>query len=128
MARVARLRRLIDAVLTDCVLASNRLSSGACVKPIIGESLDKLGLRLGFSGHGGVRRTSDLSLTVPAGAHHAGRSHHAPARRCLTARQEVRTLLDDSRSTSAAGAVRLPAAQGLALRDHLLETYEIPDT
>ncbi len=50
MVREARrLRQSVDAVLTGWVVVRNRLSLlGACVKPIIHESLNELGLRLGF--------------------------------------------------------------------------------
>jgi chromosome partitioning protein len=50
MVREARrLRQSVDGDLPDWVVARNRLSLlGSCVKPIICESLNELGLRLGF--------------------------------------------------------------------------------
>ena len=134
--KARRLRRSVDGALTDWVVARNRLSLlGACVKPIICESLNELGLSLGFrviEGFAeraiyrelfprGLTALDDLEVIMPC---------TEPDPLCLIARQEVRTLLDSLRlPLDERGRRRAAArAQWLASRDNPLDTHDILDT
>jgi len=134
--KARRLRRSVDGALTDWVVVRNRLSLlGACVKPIICEGLNELGLRLGFrvmEGFAeraiyrelfprGLTALDDLEVIMPC---------TEPDPLCLIARQEVRTLLDSLRlPLDERGRRRAAArAQWLASRDNPLDTHDILDT
>src|SRR5713101_1816508 len=98
-----RLRRSVDAVLTGWVVVRNRLSLlGACVKPIICESLNELGLNLGFRVTEGFAERAIYRELFPRGLTALDDLDDImpctePDPLCLIARQEVRTLLDSLR-------------------------------
>jgi chromosome partitioning protein len=101
MVRYARRqRRIVDGGLTDWIVVRNRLALlGSRNKKMVGECLDRLGLRLGFRGIEGFservvfREFFPLGLTALDELDEAtlgqkpNLSHHA-------ARQEVRLLID----------------------------------
>ncbi len=134
--KARRLRQSVDGALTDWVVARNRLSLlGACVKPIICESLNDLGLRLGFrviEGFAeraiyrelfprGLTALDDLEVIMPC---------TEPDPLCLIARQEVRALLDTLRlPLDERGRRRAAArAQWFASRHNPLDTHDILGT
>ena len=131
-----RLRRSVDAVLSDWVVARNRLSLlGACVKPIICEGLNELGLRLGFRVMEGFAERAIYRELFPRGLTALDDLDDImpctePDPLCLTARQEVRTLLDSLRlPLDERGRRRAAArAQWFASRDNPLDTHDILDT
>ncbi len=137
MVREARrLRQSVDGALTDWVVARNRLSLlGACVKPIICESLNELGLRLGFRVTEGFADRAIYRELFPRGLTALDDLEDImpcvePDSLCLIARQEVRTLLDSLRLPLDERGRRRAAARAewFASRDNPLETHDILDT
>jgi len=137
MVREARrLRRSVDGALTDWVVARNRLSLlGTCVKPIICESLNELGLRLGFRVTEGFADRAIYRELFPRGLTALDDLEDImpcvePDSLCLIARQEVRTLLDSLRLPLDERGRRRAAvrAEWFASRDNPLETHDILDT
>src|SRR5215831_7593085 len=101
MAREARRqRRLVDGGLTDWVVIRNRLSTvGSRNKRLVGESLNELGLRLGFRLAEGFAERVVYREFFPRGLTALDNLDEAtlgvrPNLSHVTARQEVRTLLD----------------------------------
>jgi len=101
MARHARRqRRIIDGMLTDWVVVRNRLSVlGSRNKRTIGESLNELGLRLGFRVAEGFAERVVYREFFPRGITALDNLDQAtlgvrPNVSHVTARQEVRALLD----------------------------------
>src|SRR6266581_2414989 len=137
MVREARrLRQSVDGTLIDWVVVRNRLSLlGSCIKPIIRESLNELGLRLGFRTTEGFAERAIYRELFPRGLTALDDLDEImpctePDPLCLTARQEVRTLLDTLRlPLDERGRRRAAArAQWFASCDNPLDTHEILDT
>ncbi len=134
--KARRLRRSVDGAMTDWVVARNRLPLlGACVKPIICEGLNELGLRLGFRVTEGFAERAIYRELFPRGLTALDDLDEImpctePDPLCLTARQEVRTLLDTLRlPLDERGRRRAAArAQWFASCDNPLDTHEILDT
>ena len=135
MVRYARRqRRIVDGGLTDWIVVRNRLALlGSRNKKLVGECLDRLGLRLGF------RATEGFSVRVvfreffPHGLTALDTLDEATAIRPnlshLTARQEVRALIDalklpiDEKGRRRAAA----RAEWLASQDRPLEVDDLLD-
>jgi chromosome partitioning protein len=137
MVREARrLRQSVDGTLIDWVVVRNRLSLlGSCIKPIIRESLNELGLRLGFRTTEGFAERAIYRELFPRGLTALDDLDEImpctePDPLCLTARQEVRTLLDTLRlPLDERGRRRAAArAQWFASHDNPLDTHDILDT
>src|SRR3989475_4316154 len=101
MAREARRqRRLVDGGLTDWVVIRNRLSTlGSRNKRLVGESLNELGLRLGFRLAEGFGERVVYREFFPRGLTALDNLDEAtlgvrPNLSHVTARQEVRTLIE----------------------------------
>src|SRR6266542_1005578 len=134
--KARRLRQSVDGALTDWVVARNRLSlRGACVKPIICESLNELGLRLGFRVTEGFAERAIYRELFPRGLTALDDLEDImpctePDPLSLTIRQEVRALLDSLRlPLDERGRRRAAArAQWSASRDNPLDTHDILGT
>jgi chromosome partitioning protein len=134
MARQARRqRRLVDGGLTDWIVIRNRLSSlGSRNKRLIGESLNELGLRLGFRVIAGFAERVVYREFFPRGLTALDHLDKAtlgtkPNLSHATARQEVRSLIDtlklplDERGRRRAAA----RAEWSASFDKPLDTHDI---
>jgi chromosome partitioning protein len=134
MAREARRqRRLVDGGLTDWVVIRNRLSTlGSRNKRLVGESLNELGLRLGFRLAEGFGERVVYREFFPRGLTALDNLDEAtlgvrPNLSHVTARQEVRTLIEalklplDERGRRRAAA----RAEWFASLDKPLETHDI---
>src|SRR5207302_380471 len=134
MARQARRqRRIVDGGLTDWIVVRNRLSILASRnKRLIGESLNELGLRLGFRVAEGFAERVVYREFFPRGLTAFDELDEAtlgvrPNLSHVTARQEVRTLIDalklplDERGRRRAAA----RAEWFASVDKPLETHDI---
>jgi len=134
MAREARRqRRLVDGGLTDWVVIRNRLSTlGSRNKRLVGESLNELGLRLGFRLAEGFAERVVYREFFPRGLTALDNLDEAtlgvrPNLSHVTARQEVRTLIEalklplDERGRRRAAA----RAEWFASLDKPLETHDI---
>lgn len=134
MAREARRqRRLVDGGLTDWVVIRNRLSTlGSRNKRLVGESLNELGLRLGFRLAEGFAERVVYRELFPHGLTALDNLDEAtlgvrPNLSHVTARQEVRTLIEalklplDERGRRRAAA----RAEWFASLDKPLETHDI---
>ena len=131
-----RQRRIVDGGLTDWIVVRNRLALlGSRNKKLVGECLDRLGLRLGFRADRRLLRARGVPRVLPARADRARRPRRGDARACrpnlshLTARQEVRALIE---------ALKLPidekgraaprrAPNGLAAQDKPLDIDDLID-
>jgi len=96
-----RQRRIVDGGLTDWIVVRNRLAPlGSRNKKLVGECLDRLGLRLGFRATEGFservvfREFFPLGLTALDNLDEAALGMR-PNLSHLTARQEVRKLIDE---------------------------------
>src|SRR5262249_54202937 len=123
--------RIVDGGLTDWIVVRNRLALlGSRNRKQVGECLDRLGLRLGFralggvSERGGYREFFPRGLTAPdnLGAQTLGTKPNPPH---VTARQEVRTLIDalklpidEKGRRRAAARTEWLASQGTPLDTH----------
>src|SRR5437660_6949183 len=134
MVREARRqRRLVDGGLTDWVIVRNRLSTlGSRNKRLVGESLNELGLRLGFRLAEGFGERVIYREFFPRGLTALDNLDEAtlgvrPNLSHVTARQEVRTLIEalklplDERGRRRAAA----RAEWFASLDKPLETHDI---
>jgi chromosome partitioning protein len=95
-----RQRRIVDGGLTDWIVVRNRLALlGSRNKKLVGECLDRLGLRLGFRATEGFSERVVFREFFPNGLTALDHADEAtlgqrPNLSHLTARQEVRTLID----------------------------------
>ena len=114
MVRYARRqRRIVDGGLTDWIVVRNRLALlGSRNKKLVGECLDRLGMRLGFRPTEGFSERMVFREFFPHGLTALDNLDEAtlgqrPNLSHLTARQEVRRLIEALKlpSTSAGGAV-----------------------
>jgi chromosome partitioning protein len=134
MVREARRqRRIVDGRLTDWVVVRNRLSTlGSRNKRLVGESLNELGLRLGFRLAEGFAERVVYREFFPRGLTALDDLDEAtlgvrPNLSHVTARQEVRTLIEalklplDERGRRRAAA----RAEWFASLDKPLETHDI---
>ena len=102
MVRYARRqRRIVDGGLTDWIVVRNRLALlGSRNKKLVGESLDRLGLRLGFRATEGFSERVVFREFFPLGLTALDDLDEAtlgakPNLSHLTARQEVRRLIEE---------------------------------
>jgi chromosome partitioning protein len=102
MVRYARRqRRIVDGGLTDWIVVRNRLALlGSRNKKLVGECLDRLGLRLGFRATEGFSERVVFREFFPHGLTALDDLDEAllgakPNLSHLTARQEVRRLIDE---------------------------------
>ena len=134
MAREARRqRRLVDGGLTDWVVIRNRLSTlSSRNKRLVGDSLNELGLQLGFRLAEGFAERVVYREFFPRGLTALDDFDEAtlgvrPNLSHVTARQEVRTLIDtlklplDERGRRRAAA----RAEWFACQDKPLEIHDI---
>jgi chromosome partitioning protein len=136
MVRYARRqRRIVDGGLTDWIVVRNRLALlGSRNKKMVGESLDRLGLRLGFRPTEGFSERVVFREFFPLGLTALDNLDEAtlgtrPNLSHLTARQEVRKLIEqlklpiDERGRRRAAA----RAEWVASQDKPLETDDLMD-
>jgi chromosome partitioning protein len=134
MVRYARRqRRIVDGGLTDWIVVRNRLALlGSRNKRLVGECLDRLGLRLGFRPAEGFSERMVFREFFPHGLTALDQLDEAtlgqrPNLSHLTARQEVRRLIDalklpiDERGRRRAAA----RAEWLATQDRPLDTDDL---
>src|SRR6185295_8144184 len=102
MVRYARRqRRIVDGGLTDWIVVRNRLALlGSRNKKLVGECLDRLGLRLGFRATEGFSERVVFREFFPNGLTALDSLDEAtlgtkPNLSHLTARQEVRRLIEE---------------------------------
>jgi len=137
MVRYARRqRRIVDGGLTDWIVVRNRLALlNSRNKKLVGECLDRLGLRLGFRPTEGFSERVVFREFFPLGLTALDNLDEAtlgvrPSLSHLTARQEVRRLIDalklpiDERGRRRAAA----RAEWVATQDKPLETDDLIDT
>jgi len=134
MVRDARhYRRSVDGTLGDWVVVRNRLSLlGACVKPVVCESLDELALRLGFQVAIGFAERLVYRELFPRGLTALDDPNEIlhcaePDSSYLMARQEVEILLEALRLAINERGRRRAATrtQWFASRDQPLDTDDI---
>jgi len=129
-----RQRRIVDGGLTDWIVVRNRLAPlGSRNKKLVGECLDRLGLRLGFRATEGFSERVVFREFFPHGLTALDTLDEATAIRPnlshLTARQEVRALIDalklpiDEKGRRRAAA----RAEWLASQDRPLEVDDLLD-
>jgi chromosome partitioning protein len=136
MVRYARRqRRIVDGGLTDWIVVRNRLALlGSRNKKMVGECLDRLGLRLGFRATEGFAERVVFREFFPLGLTALDNLDEAtlgtrPNLSHLTARQEVRKLIEqlklpiDERGRRRAAA----RAEWIASQDKPLETDDLMD-
>jgi chromosome partitioning protein len=134
MVRYARRqRRIVDGGLTDWIVVRNRLAVlGSRNKKLVGECLDRLGLRLGFRPAEGFSERMVFREFFPHGLTALDNLDEAtlgqrPNLSHLTARQEVRRLIEalklpiDERGRRRAAA----RAEWLATQDKPLDTDDL---
>lgn len=134
MVRYARRqRRIVDGGLTDWIVVRNRLALlGSRNKKLVGECLDRLGLRLGFRPAEGFSERMVFREFFPHGLTALDNLDEAtlgqrPNLSHLTARQEVRRLIEalklpiDERGRRRAAA----RAEWLATQDRPLDTDDL---
>jgi chromosome partitioning protein len=134
MVRYARRqRRIVDGGLTDWIVVRNRLALlGSRNKKLVGECLDRLGLRLGFRPTEGFSERMVFREFFPHGLTALDQLDEAtlgqrPNLSHLTARQEVRRLIEalklpiDERGRRRAAA----RAEWLATQDRPLDTDDL---
>jgi len=129
-----RQRRIVDGGLTDWIVVRNRLALlGSRNKKLVGQCLDRLGLRLGFRATEGFSERVVFREFFPHGLTALDTLDEATAIRPnlshLTARQEVRALIDalklpiDEKGRRRAAA----RAEWLASQDKPLEIDDLLD-
>jgi len=130
-----RQRRIVDGDLTDWIVVRNRLALlGSRNKKLVGECLDRLGLRLGFRATEGFSERVVFREFFPHGltaldALDETTSGIRPNHSHLTARQEVRSLIEalklpiDEKGRRRAAA----RAEWLASQDKPLEIDDLLD-
>jgi chromosome partitioning protein len=130
-----RQRRIVDGGLTDWIVVRNRLALlGSRNKKLVGECLDRLGLRLGFRATEGFSERVVFREFFPHGLTALDTldettSGIRPNLSHLTARQEVRSLIDalklpiDEKGRRRAAA----RAEWLASQDKPLEIDDLLD-
>ena len=129
-----RQRRIVDGGLTDWIVVRNRLAPlGSRNKKLVGECLDRLGLRLGFRATEGFSERVVFREFFPHGLTALDTLNEGTAVRPnlshLTARQEVRSLIDalklpiDEKGRRRAAA----RAEWLASQDKPLEIDDLLD-
>ncbi len=134
MVRYARRqRRIVDGGLTDWIVVRNRLALlGSRNKKLVGECLDRLGMRLGFRPTEGFSERMVFREFFPHGLTALDNLDEAtlgqrPNLSHLTARQEVRRLIEalklpiDERGRRRAAA----RAEWLATQDRPLDTDDL---
>lgn len=134
MVRYARRqRRIVDAGLTDWIVVRNRLALlGSRNKKLVGESLDRLGLRLGFRATEGFSERVTYREFFPVGLTALDELDeatlgHKPNLSHVTARQEVQRLIEqlklpiDERGRRRAAA----RAEWIAAQDKPLDTDDL---
>jgi len=130
-----RQRRIVDGGLTDWIVVRNRLAPlGSRNKKLVGQCLDRLGLRLGFRATEGFSERVVFREFFPHGltaldALDEATSGIRPNLSHLTARQEVRSLIEalklpiDEKGRRRAAA----RAEWLASQDKPLEIDDLLD-
>ena len=129
-----RQRRIVDGGLTDWIVVRNRLALlGSRNKKLVGECLDRLGLRLGFRATEGFSERVVFREFFPHGLTALDTIEETsgirPNLSHLTARQEVRSLIDalklpiDEKGRRRAAA----RAEWLASQDKPLEIDDLLD-
>ena len=130
-----RQRRIVDGGLTDWIVVRNRLALlGSRNKKLVGQCLDRLGLRLGFRATEGFSERVVFREFFPHGltaldALDEATSGIRPNLSHLTARQEVRSLIEalklpiDEKGRRRAAA----RAEWLASQDNPLEIDDLLD-
>jgi chromosome partitioning protein len=130
-----RQRRIVDGGLTDWIVVRNRLAPlGSRNKKLVGQCLDRLGLRLGFRATEGFSERDVFREFFPHGltaldALDETTSGIRPNLSHLTARQEVRSLIEalklpiDEKGRRRAAA----RAEWLASQDKPLEIDDLLD-
>jgi chromosome partitioning protein len=128
-----RQRRMVDGGMMDWIVVRNRLALlGSRNKKLVGECLDQLGLRLGFRATEGFAERVVYREFFPRGLTALDNLDEAtlgtrPNLSHVTARQEVRTLLDglklpiDERGRRRAAA----RAEWFASQDKPLDTHDV---
>jgi chromosome partitioning protein len=134
MVRYARRqRRIVDGGLTDWIVVRNRLALlGSRNKKLIGECLDRLGLRLGFRATEGFSERVVFREFFPNGLTALDNLDEAtlgtkPNLSHLTARQEVRRLIEELKLPIDERGRRRAAARAewAASQDKPLETDDL---
>ena len=130
-----RQRRIVDGGLTDWIVVRNRLALlGSRNKKLVGQCLDRLGLRLGFRATEGFSERVVFREFFPHGLTALDALDEAPSGirpnlSHLTARQEVRSLIEalklpiDEKGRRRAAA----RAEWLASQDRPLEVDDLLD-
>jgi len=134
MVRYARRqRRIVDGGLTDWIVVRNRLALlGSRNKKMVGEALDRLGLRLGFRPTEGFAERVVFREFFPLGLTALDNLDEAtlgtrPNLSHLTARQEVRKLIEELKLPIDERGRRRAAARAewVASQDKPLETDDL---
>jgi chromosome partitioning protein len=134
MVRYARRqRRIVDGGLTDWIVVRNRLALlGSRNKKLVGECLDRLGLRLGFRATEGFSERVVFREFFPNGLTALDNLDEAtlgtkPNLSHLTARQEVRRLIEELKLPIDERGRRRAAARAewVASQDRPLETDDL---
>ena len=134
MVRYARRqRRIVDGGLTDWIVVRNRLALlGSRNKKLVGECLDRLGLRLGFRATEGFSERVVFREFFPNGLTALDNLDEAtlgtkPNLSHLTARQEVRRLIEELKLPIDERGRRRAAARAewVASQDKPLETDDL---
>jgi chromosome partitioning protein len=134
MVRYARRqRRIVDGGLTDWIVVRNRLALlGSRNKKLVGECLDRLGLRLGFRATEGFSERVVFREFFPNGLTALDNLDEAtlgtkPNLSHLTARQEVRRLIEELKLPIDERGRRRAAARAewIASQDKPLETDDL---
>ena len=134
MVRYARRqRRIVDGGLTDWIVVRNRLALlGSRNKKMVGEALDRLGLRLGFRPTEGFAERVVFREFFPRGLTALDNLDEAtlgtrPNLSHLTARQEVRKLIEELKLPIDERGRRRAAARAewVASQDKPLETDDL---
>src|SRR6187551_932729 len=130
-----RQRRIVDGGLTDWIVVRNRLAPlGSRNKKLVGQCLDRLGLRLGFRATEGFSERVVFREFFPHGltaldALDEATSGIRPNLSHLTARQEVRSLIETLKLPIDEKGRRRAAARAewLASQDKPLEIDDLLD-